>query len=142
MRRIDGGPVEPFNFVSPFPGSDNNATGAFNPFYDELLASYYPVEVTLRAVAVAGEAPDFIDDLNHDGRYTALDLKLAGYTLVSNEIQTNLRLTSDNLLAESENPKCPPRTLLYGDIDGDMDSGAPEKCLGTSSSTRTRRVPR
>lgn len=142
LRRVDSGPVEPFNFVSPFPGDDNNATAEFNPFYDELLASYYPVEITLRAVAVAGEAPDFIEDLDQDGEYTAADVRLAGYTLVSNEIKTVLRLTNDNLLADSESPKCPPRTLLYGDLDGDMDAGAPERCLGTSSSTRTRRVPR
>ncbi len=143
LVRIDSGPIVPFNYESDFPLNDDNSKSTFNPFYDEILAQIYPVKVTLRAVAVSGEAPDFIDDMDYDGNFTAADVQLAGYTLISNEIKTTLRLTDDNLLADTPNPKCPPRTVLYLDLDGDMASGAPQKqCKGTSSSTRTRRVPR
>ena len=142
LVRIDSGPITPFNYESDFPLNDNSKS-EFNPFYDEILAKVYPVEATLRVVAVSGEAPDFIDDLNYDGKFTAADVELAGYTLISNEIKTKLTLTSDNLLADTPNPKCPPRTVLYLDLDGDMVSGAPQKqCKGTSSSTRTKRIPR
>lgn len=143
LVRIDSGPIIPFNYESDFPFDNNNSKSEFNPFYDEILAKIYPIEATLRAVAVSGEAPDFIDDMNYDGKFTAADVELAGYTLISNEIKTKLTLTDDNLLADTPNPKCPPRTVLYLDLDGDMLSGAPgQECKGTSSSTRTRRVPR
>ena len=138
LRRVDSGPVEPFNYVSDFPTGDNS-DAAFNPFYDELLSGFYPTEFELRAVAVAGEAPAFIDDTNGDGRYTAADLAMAGYTLISNEIRTTIRVTSDNLLVESRDPKCPPRTVIYRDLDGNGSAGAPPTCRGTSSSTRLRR---
>lgn len=143
LVRVDSGPIVPFNYESDFPFNDDNSKSTFNPFYDEILTQIYPVKATLRAVAVSGEAPDFIDDMNHDGKFTAEDVQLAGYTLISNEIKTTIRLTDDNLLADTPNPKCPPRTVLFLDLDGDMVSGAPQKqCKGTSSSTRTRRVPR
>ena len=143
LVRIDSGPIIPFNYGSDFPLNDDNSKSTFNPFYDEILEQIYPTKVTVRAVAVAGEAPDFIDDINYDGKFTAADVELAGYSLISNEIKTTIRLTHDNLLAETPNPKCPPRTVLYLDLDGDMVSGAPQKkCKGTSSSTRKRRVPR
>lgn len=138
LRRVDSGPLTPFNYVSAFPTSDN-ADAAFNAFYDEIVSTYYPVELELRAVAVSGEAPPFIDDTNGDGRHTAADLVMAGYTLVSNEVRTTIRVTNDNLLVESFDPKCPPRTLIYRDLDGNGSAGAPPRCIGTSSSTRLRR---
>ncbi len=141
LRRVDSGPIIPFNFDSDFPTNDNSSA-EFNPFYDEMLATYYPVDVTVRAVAVAGEAPDFIKDMNMDGQYSAADLVFDNeYQLVSNEVEVALRLTSDNLLVDSDDPKCPPRTFIFRDLDGDGLSGAPPRCRGTSSSTRARRVP-
>lgn len=141
LRRVDSGPLIPFNFDSEFP-TDNNSSAEFNPFYDEMLATYYPVDVTLRAVAVAGEAPPAVSDVNMDGIVSAADLMASGdYEVVSNEIEVTLRLTFDNLLVDSEDPKCPPRTFIFRDLDGDGMSGAPEKCSGTSSSTRSRRIP-
>ncbi|MGI9307607.1 MAG: hypothetical protein ACR2P6_00010 [Gammaproteobacteria bacterium] len=143
LVRIDSGPITPFNYESDFPLNDDNSKATFNSFYDEILAKIYPTEATFRAVAVSGEAPDFIDDLNHDGKFTAADVEMAGYTLVSNEIKTKLTLTYENLAIETPNPKCPPRTVLFLDLDGDMVSGAPQKqCKGTSSSTKRRRIPR
>lgn len=143
LVRIDSGEIIPFNYESDFPFNNDNSKAEFNGFYDEIMEQVYPTKVTVRAVAVAGEAPAFIKDMNGDNKFTAADVKKMKYTLISNEIKTELRLTYDNLLVESQNPKCPPRTVVYLDLDGDMDSGAPGlQCKGTSSSTRRRPIPR
>lgn len=143
LVRIDSGDIIPFNYESDFPFNNDNSKAEFNPFYDEILEAIYPIDVTLRAVAVHGEAPAFIEDLNYDGKFTAADVQMAGYTLISNEIKTNLMLNSANLLDETPNPKCPSRSVVFRDLDGDMDSGAPAKqCKGTSSSSRKRPIPR
>lgn len=143
LVRIDSGEVIPFNYESDFPFNNDNSKAEFNEFYDEIMEQVYPTKVTVRAVAVAGEAPAFIEDMNGDNEFTAADVQMMEYTLISNEIKTILNLTYDNLLVESQNPKCPPRTVIYRDLDEDMDSGAPAKqCKGTSSSTRRRPIPR
>ena len=54
--RVDSGAPVHFNLVEPKPVMP--APGETNPFYDELLSQYYPVEVRIRAVLVNGEAPD------------------------------------------------------------------------------------
>ena len=80
--------------------------------------------------------------MNGDSEYTALDVALAGYELVTNEVSVGLTLTHENLLSEAPDSKCPPRTLIHTDLDGDMDRGELPECLLTSGSTRKRRVPR
>lgn len=137
--RVDSGPLTGFNLEEPFPP---DMPGAANAFYDELLSQYYPAEFRLRAVVVNGEAPDFVYDLDGNGRYSARDVKLAGYELLTNEVQINLTVTHENLLIDSPNPKCPPRTFIHGDLDGDMQRGKLPPCEGTSGSTRSRRIPR
>lgn len=67
---------------------------------------------------------------------------MAGYELASNEVEIKLTLTHDNLLIESQQVKCLPRTLLFDDLDGDGKNGEPFKCSGKSGSGRSRRVPR
>ena len=89
-----------------------------------------------------GEAPDYIHDMDGDGVYTAVDVRLAGYELVTNEVAINLRLVHANLLTVAPDSKCPPRTLIHTDLDGDMDRGELPECLLTSGSSRGRRVPR
>jgi hypothetical protein len=138
--RVDSGPVTGINLVEPFPPIVES--GGANAFYDELLSQYYPVEVQVRAVVVNGEAPDYIHDMDGDGAYTAVDVRLAGYELVTNEVMINLRLIHENLLTVAPDSKCPPRTLIHTDLDGDMDRGELPECLLTSGSTRGRRVPR
>jgi len=138
--RVDSGPVTGINLNEPIPPV--TMSGGANAFYDELLSRYYPVQVQIRAVVVNGEAPDYIYDMNGDGRYTALDIKLAQYELLTNEVSIKLRLTHENLLTESPDSKCPPRTLIHTDVDGDMDRGELPECLLTSGSSRGRRVPR
>ena len=138
--RVDSGPVTGINLVEPMPQIVE--PGSANAFYDELLSQYYPVDINVRAVVVNGEAPDYIYDMNGDGAYTASDVSLAGYELVTNEVSINLRLTDENLLTEAPDSKCPPRTLIHTDLDGDMDRGELPECLLTSGSSRSRRVPR
>ncbi len=138
--RVDSGPVTGINLVEPMPQVP--ASGSANAFYDELLLQYYPADVTIRAVVVNGEAPDFIYDNDNDGHYTAHDLQLGGYDLVTNEVSITLTLAHENLLTEAPDSKCPPRTLIHTDLDGDMDRGDLPECLLTSGSSRARRVPR
>lgn len=137
--RVDSGDVVGFNLDEPFPPS---ASGAANAFYDELLSQYYPADVTIRAVLVNGEAPDFIYDENGDGKYTAKDVQLAGYQLLSNSVEISLTLTHDNLLTESPDSKCPPRTFVHGDVDDNGERGMLPDCILTSGSSRVRRPPR
>ncbi len=137
--RVDSGPVTGFNLMEPFPPP---MPGAANAFYDEILSLYYPFELKIRAVVVNGEAPDFIYDMDGDQRYTARDVELMGHELVSNEVEMNLTLTEENLLTDSAEPKCPPRTFIHGDLDGNMSPGELPFCEGTSGSRRSQRVPR
>ena len=140
LHRVDSGPLVAFELLSAVP-VETDPPPVANAFYDELLSTYYPVDVTLRAVVVAHEAPDFVQDLDGDGHFTARDVRLAGYELVSNEVQVTLTLSHDNLLTDSPDIKCLPRSLLFQDLDGDGASGEPFKCSGKSGSTRSRRVP-
>jgi len=137
--RVDSGDPVGFNLDEPFPPA---APGAANAFYDELLSQYYPAKVKIRAVLVNGEAPDFIYDENGDGRYTARDVELAGYQLLSNSVEIKLTLTHENLLTESPDSKCPPRTFVHGDVDGNGARGMLPECIQTAGSSRIRRPPR
>jgi len=138
--RVDSGPVTGINLEEDFPTT--MGSGVANAFYDELLSQYYPLVVTVRAVVVNGEAPDYIHDMNGDGKYTARDVQLAGYELLTNEVSIRLKLTHENLLTDAPDSKCPPRTLIHTDLDGNMSRGELPECLLTSGSSRARRVPR
>jgi len=46
--------------------------------------------INLRAVMVEGDAPNFVDDMDGDGAFTAQDVMLAGYTLISNEAELEI----------------------------------------------------
>jgi hypothetical protein len=141
LQRVDSAPITAFKLMSKIPLEDDPPSEA-NEFYDELLSTYYPADLVIHAVVVAGEAPDYIHDLNGDGKFSARDVLMAGYELVSNEVSMNLTVTHDNLFVDSEDIKCLPRTLIFDDLDGDGLSGEPFKCDGKSGSTRSRRVPR
>jgi hypothetical protein len=141
LQRVDSSPITAFELMSTIP-VETDPTDMANEFYDELLSTYFPVDVKIRAVVVEHQAPAFIHDLNHDGKFSAIDVKMAGFKLLSNEVEINLTLTHDNLLIDSPDVKCLPRTLLFDDLDGDGKNGEPFKCSGKSGSTRSRRVPR
>ena len=141
LQRVDSGPITAFKLIASVPEESDPPPKA-NEFYDEILSTYYPTELKLRAVIVARQAPAFIHDLNYDGRFTAQDVKMAGYELLSNEVEINLTVTHDNLLIESPDIKCLPRTVIFDDLDGNGKNGEPFKCSGKSGSGRSRRVPR
>lgn len=141
LHRVDSGPITAFELMSEIPQETDPKSEA-NEFYDELLATYFPVDFVIRAVVVAGEAPDYVHDLDADGLFTARDVQMAGYQLVTNEVKMKLTVTHDNLLIDSQDIKCLPRTLIFDDLDGNGQSGEPFKCVGKSGSTRSRRVPR
>lgn len=96
--------------------------------------------VVVRAVLVNGDAPTFIDDLDGNGRFTARDVALGGYTLLSNQARVRVRLIPRELLNEEEDSYECPSNLIYTDLDGDGLNGG---CMdGDGSSRSVRRVPR
>ena len=134
LRRLESGPVEALEFDEP-PADE-----------DELLAmlvnAYAPVEFVLRAVMVKGIAPKFIRDENGDGIYSAADVELMGYEVLSNEITVPIREQFDLSIAETVAGRtCPSRSLIYIDLDGNGESGE-IKCSGTGGARRIRRTPR
>ena len=141
LQRVDSGPVTAFRLMSDIPVETDPPPKA-NEFYDEILSTYYPVDIVIRAVLVERQAPAFIHDLDSDGKFTAADVGLDGYRLLSNQVEINLTLTHDNLLIDSQEIKCLPRTVIFDDLDGNGKNGEPFKCSGKSGSSRSRRVPR
>lgn len=84
LMKIDDGPIQEMNY-----------TGVpFTPFQilGEFLAATPLIEFKIRVVLVEGTAPDFIDDLDADGKFTINDLIAAGYTPLSN--QAKLRVVA------------------------------------------------
>ena len=66
-----------------------------------------------RAFLVSGPAPSLLSDGNADGKVTAADAKLAGYTVISNEVVFNLRMYHGD--------PCGVRVranVVRGDLDG------------------------
>ena len=53
-------------------------------------STYAPFELDLRIVLVEGLAPTFIHYRNHDGRFTAADLRRMGFKVLSNEARLRL----------------------------------------------------
>jgi hypothetical protein len=92
-------------------------------------------------VLVEGVAPTFIEDKNRDGRYTATDLKLMGYRLLSNEVRLRQTVEFDLAVTETVSGRtCPPASLIYRDLDGNGRDGA-ITCSGSGGAGRIRRVP-
>ena len=133
LRRLESGPVQPFNFLAP-PATDDEKLA-------ELLFTYGPYELDMRVVIVEGVAPTFIEDRNHDGRYTAADLEKMGFKLLSNEARLKLVQDFDLLVTETVFGRtCPPPSLIYQDLDGNGSSGA-ISCSGSGGAARVRRRP-
>ncbi|MEO1338253.1 MAG: hypothetical protein AAFV29_21595, partial [Myxococcota bacterium] len=80
LQRIDGGPIQTATIVK---------TDAF-----DFATAQSPnvAEVEVRAVMVAGNAPNFVDDCSGDGRVTARDLVCSGYEVLSNEAVRTFRV--------------------------------------------------
>ncbi len=132
-RRVDGGPIEYFQV----PDAGGSPTSRYNASRALLPASY---QVIVRAVLVEGPAPDVIEDRDGNGRFNANDVKLMGYTLLSNQAQKRLTLVQqdklDDILATT---KCPSaRAIHQMDLDG---QGPNSQCFGGDGTSRSIRRP-
>jgi hypothetical protein len=133
LRRLESGPIQPFQFIAPPANNDD--------ILRDITSSYSPFEIELRIVIVEGVAPTFIEDRNHDGRFSAADLKKMGYRLLSNEVRLSLAVEFDLAITETVSGRtCPPPSLIYRDLDGNGRDGA-ITCSGSGGAARIRRVP-
>jgi hypothetical protein len=133
--RLDSGPVE----VSPY-------SPPIAPKVDHLIN-----EVTVRAVIVEGSAPDIIIDMDGDGEYTARDLELSGYTMLSNPVQLDVvtKLTSftavdsDFICTHPFEPEAPPQNpfVYLSDLDDNGEAGV-AFCSGSGASRSGIRIRR
>jgi len=98
--RIDGGPV----VTAPIAGSLGNAQFT----YPAVVGS---MQFEGRAFLVSGVAPSLLSDGNGDGKVTAADAKLAGYTVISNEVVFNFRMYHGEPCGVGLN-------VVRGDLDG------------------------
>ena len=99
--RIDGGPV----VTAPDAGSLGNAQFT----YPAVVGS---MQFEGRAFLVSGVAPSLLSDGNGDGKVTAADAKLAGYTVISNEVVFNFRMYHGDPCGVGL------RNVVRGDLDG------------------------
>ena len=136
IRQIDNGPIEGFNYEGG--GSPGNVARA-----RIISADLPPIRVTLKAVLVEGVAPDFINDVNLDGKFNAADLVADGYTLLSNVARYRIRARRAYNL-EFGGDRCPPNNMLVAkDLDGADLVGIPQQYFCSTGSARSgRRVPR
>jgi len=133
LRRLESGPVEAFQFIAPPKNNDEVLL--------DITSSYSPFLLDLRVVIVEGVAPTFIEDMNHDGRYTAADLQKMGFRVLSNEARLKLVVEFDLAVTETIIGRtCPPPSLIYRDLDGNGRDGA-INCSGSGGAARIRRVP-
>lgn len=129
MTRRDSGPIQSFEFDPP-PANKPAEVAA-------ILATYPDVHVTVRAVIVEGQAPDFIDDLDGNGVYTARDVQMAGYVLLSNEATFRIHAIQNDVLSQFVPFKC-PAAILPGDLDG---NGLTGYSCNTGNARSIKRLP-
>ncbi len=135
-RRVDGGPIEFLNLGY----APNNLSDAFNLVKTTMLDEYI---VSVRAVLVAGTAPAVIEDMDGNGKFTAADVELMGYTLLSNQAHKKLRLMQRETIEVTSDLDCPAAEAVF---EADLDGAAPKnwpQCGsqegdGTSRSIRRR----
>ncbi len=103
-------------------------------------------EVTVRAVLVEGRGPDFISDMDGDGEYTARDLELAGFNLLSNQVQFEVVTEVTSVANARFDTACTTfgPFVYLADLDGNGDAGDFYECMdwlpgGPRAGTRIRR---
>jgi hypothetical protein len=129
MTRRDSGPIQSFTFSTP-PANKPEEVAA-------ILTTYPDVNVTVRAVIVEGQAPEFIDDLDGNGQYTARDLELAGHVLLSNQAALRIHAIQNDVLSDFVPFEC-PAAILAGDLDG---NGLTGYSCNTGNARSIRRLP-
>jgi hypothetical protein len=134
LRRLESGRVRAFQFRTPPQNEDD--------VLFEVTSSYSPFQLEMRVVLVEGVAPTFIHDKNHDGRFTATDLRRMGHKILSNEARLRLVQDFDVVVTQTVSGRtCPPPSLIYRDLDGNGLDGA-ISCSGSGGAARIRRRPR
>ncbi len=134
LRRLESGRVRAFQFRTPPQNEDD--------VLFEVTSSYSPFQLEMRVVLVEGVAPTFIHDKNHDGRFTATDLRRMGHKILSNEARLRLVQDFDVVVTQTVLGRtCPPPSLIYRDLDGNGLDGA-ISCSGSGGAARIRRRPR
>ena len=136
QRRIDSGPVETFSWVTQ-PTSGYSAAEI-----EELLATLpdsTPVKV--RAVLVEGPAPEYIDDLDENGKFTINDLVLMGYTPLSNQAKRTINVIQQDKFEDFGGTlECPSFRVIAGiDLDGNNIGYFCQD--GDGSSRSVKRIP-
>ncbi|HSR64655.1 MAG TPA: hypothetical protein VLM17_03490 [Xanthomonadaceae bacterium] len=98
--QVDGGPIR-----------DDRGSISVQALYPQLVNAmpYYEV----RAFLVSGIAPSTLADLDHDGRVTAADARLAGYDVISNEEVVRVRQYATDICTG-----VPLANVVYADFDG------------------------
>lgn len=130
LRKIEDGPIETFTVTGAMTTAD---------VVNELIAlTPNEFKVEIRAVVVEGDAPEFIDDTNNDGRFTAADLR-PNYKLLSKEAVRRINIvTTPSLAEERDDFECPP--LNFVDLNGiDENQGCDD---GDGTSRSAVRLPR
>ena len=130
LRRLESGPSNP--------SSSSRLRRTRTTSCSTSLRPTDPSSSSCVCVLVEGVAPTFIQDMNHDGRYTASDLRRMGFKVLSNEARLQLRQDFDLVVTETVTGRtCPPPSLIYRDLDGNGKDGA-INCSGTGGATRIR----
>jgi len=136
QRRIDSGPVETFSWVTQ-PTSDYTAAEI-----EELLATLPDsTTVKIRAVLVDGPAPQYIDDLDMNGKFTINDLVLMGHTPLSNQARRTINVIQQDKFEDFGGPlECPSFRVIAGvDLDGNNIGYICED--GDGNSRSFKRIP-
>jgi len=130
LGRCDGAPLYQVDGSATVAATGSTGVQAL---YPQVLGAvpYYEV----RAFIVSGIAPSTLSDLNHDGRVTSDDAKLAGYNVISNEEVVRFREYSTDICTG-----VPLVNVVYADFDGNGRATSPFVCpAGPGQITR---IPR
>lgn len=131
--KLEDGPIET---IATLP-VDSTEAELVAALFDALPTDY---EVEIRAVVVNGVAPEIIIDASGDGEFTAEDVAMMGYTLLSNEAVKTVRLLSFDAAASEEDSFECPAAPVFVDLDGDDIKGG---CSDGDGTSRSRvQVPR
>ena len=98
--QVDGGPIR-----------QDQGNISVQALYPQLINTrpYYEI----RAFLVSGVAPSTLADLNHDGRVSAVDARLAGYNVISNEDVVRVRQYATDICTGVQ-----LANVVYADFDG------------------------
>ena len=117
MMKIDDAAPVPMNYV----GTPTSLADTAR----ELVGATPLVDEKARFVLVDGVAPNFIDDLNEDGKFTVADLELMGYTPLSNQKRLRIIAKSTDAADTTDSAAfcASEAAVVTKDLDGSGDYG-------------------